>query len=124
VGLRVCPKGLFLLLLSLAGCLPGRALSPFDSSQQLDPLILRVENQNLHDATLYLRTQKGREELGSIQSRAIQFFDFGWPAGLPLSIEIELAVGERFRPPPYPYGGVGQLRLTITTELRRSFFSQ
>ncbi len=102
--------------------MPGRALSPFDSGQESDGIVLRVENQNLHDATLYLLREGQRQELGTIRGGGLQFIDFGWPVGLPLTIEIQLEVGERYRPPPFPLSGGGQLRLTVAAQLRRSAF--
>lgn len=111
-----------LLILAGAGCAGGLAVedNPFDRTVGENPVTLRVENRNIHDATIYLRTGGRRQELGTVDARGIQFFDFPWQGGAPLNLEIELSVGERHRLPPYPFGGGRRLELTISPNLRQS----
>lgn len=107
------------LALSTFGCAVGRRSNPFDESVRQETVILRAENRNIHDATLYLGRGTRRTELGPVSARGFEFFEFSWPVGVPLDLEIELAVGERFRLPPFPLRG-GRLELTINATLRRS----
>lgn len=113
-----------LLALSLAlsgfGCVPGRASNPFDETTRYETVILRAENRNLHDAILYLGRGARRTELGPVSARALEFFEFTWPVGVPLDLEIELTVGERFRLPAFPLSGGLRLELTINATLSRS----
>lgn len=112
-----------LLALSVAlsgvGCLGGRSSNPFDESTRRETVILRAENRNLHDAILYLGRGTRRTELGTVSARGFQYFEFSWPVGVPLDLEIELTVGDRFRLPAFPLRG-GRLELTINATLRRS----
>ncbi len=110
----------FGLLLLVVGCASGRALNPFDSSERLDTVILRVENRNIQNVTIYGLRGRNRAELGTVPGGSLQFLNFGWPLGAPLALEIELEVGERYRLPPYPYSGGGQVWLMVSSELRRS----
>jgi hypothetical protein len=113
-----------LLILAGAGCGGGRVIedNPFDRSSGQEQVTLRVENQNLHDATLYLRTGGKRQELGTVSSRGVEFFDFPWSYGRPVDLEIELSVGERHRMPPYPFTSGRRLELLISSNLRQSSF--
>ncbi|MFC1661443.1 hypothetical protein ACFL3S_08350 [Gemmatimonadota bacterium] len=117
------PRGASLLCLCLAaagaGCAVGGSSNPFDESSRQETVVIRAENHNLHDATVYLRRGGRRQELGSVGARGFQFFEFPWPIGAPLDVEIELSVGERYRLPPFPLRG-GRLELTISSTLRRS----
>jgi hypothetical protein len=126
---RRLPFGLALaVLVSVAatgGCSSSSrrtADSPFDTGvgpgQPQVPM--RVENRNLHDATLFLRIGDRRHEIGTVSSRGVAFFDLPWSPDRPLDLEIQLSVGERYRLPPYPFSGAGRLELTIASELRRS----
>ena len=112
--------GLLCLVLILAteGC-AGSAGSPFDQSSRQETQILRVENQNLYDAVVFIRPAGRRQELGRVDARNVQFFEFPWPIGAPLDLEIELTVGERHRLLPQPLRG-GRVELIIASDLRRS----
>jgi hypothetical protein len=105
-----------------AACATGGTTNPFDASQGQDTISLRVENRNLHDVTLYLLRGKERQELGSVRGGALQYVTFSWPAGQPLDMDIQLDTGERYRLPPFPYLGAGQIQLTVAGVLRRSTF--
>lgn len=115
--------GLFLILVG-SGCASGRPVAdnPFDHSVNQGQVTLRVENQNLHDATIYLRTGGRRQEVGTVGSRGVEFFEFPWSLERPLDLEIELSVGERYRMPPYPFIRGRRLELLISSDLRQSTF--
>ncbi len=103
------------------GCSTGRALNPFDRSQGLETIRLRVDNLNLHDALLVLQRDKERIELGTVQGQGgFRYFEFSWPEGRPVDLEIQLVVGDRFRLPPFPAGVTGQLQVVIAADLHRS----
>jgi hypothetical protein len=109
------------LTLGPGGCATPSASSPFD--RQTNPgqaLTLRVENRNLRDVTVFVRDGSRRQEIGTVNSRGVEFFTIPWFPGRPLDLEIESAMGERYRLSPYIYGGSGRLELIITPELRDS----
>jgi hypothetical protein len=106
------------LILATEACAGGGS-NPFDESSRQEILTLRVENQNLYDAVVFLRPGGKRQELGRVDARNVQFFDFPWPIGAPLDLEIELTVGERHRLLPKPLRG-GRVDLIIASDLRRS----
>lgn len=124
---RRLPFGLVLAVLALVSatgsCTSRRSAdSPFDTGvgPGQPQVSMRVENRNLHDATLFLRTGDRRHEIGTVSSRGVAFFDIPWSPDRPLDLEIQLSVGERYRLPPYPFISGGRLELTIASELRRS----
>jgi hypothetical protein len=109
------------LTLGPGGCATPSAGSPFE--RQTNPgqaLTLRVENRNLSDVTVFVRDGSRRQEIGTVNSRGVEFFAIPWNPGRPLDLEIESATGERYRLSPYIYGGSGRLELIITPELRDS----
>jgi hypothetical protein len=108
-------------LLLLEGCATGRGDNPFQGPLGTETVILQVINQNRYDAEIYLRPAGGRRDLlATIDSGGIQVYDFEWPSGVPLALELELAVGGRHRLPPFSFSGVDRLVLTIATDLTRS----
>jgi hypothetical protein len=111
------------LVLAAQGCAAGGS-NPFDRSTNSEVLILRAENQNLYDAVVYVRPGGRRQELGRVAARNVQFFEFDWPVGMPLDLEIELTGGERHRLLPQPLRGGVRLELIIAAELRRSVIRQ
>ncbi len=114
-----------LLVLAVGGCSTGRTIgeNPFDESSRQDQVSLRVENRNIHDATIFAGSGNQRRELGTVSARGVEFFTFAWNPGTPVTLEIELAVGERYRLPPRSFTGGRRLELTVESELRRSFIS-
>lgn len=109
------------LTLACGGCASGRAESPFEGQAHPGQVVtLRVENRNLHETTIFLRDGSRRQEIGSVDSRGVEFFNLPWDPGRPLSLELESIVGERYRLTPYVYGGLGRLELIIAPELRDS----
>lgn len=111
-------------LILVVACAAGSGGNPFNRSQNMDQVVLRVENDNVYEATIYLRPGGRRRLLGKVDSRGLQFFEFEWPAVTPLSLEIELMVGERYRPPPFPFNAGVRVELIIGQELRRSILRQ
>jgi len=113
-----------LSLVFLAGCGGvGRSLSsdsPFDRGGNRTGVILRVDNQNIHEAAIYARVGGRLSLLGKVDARSIRFLDFEWPIRNPLTLELELAVGERYVLQPYTLPGGGRVELTVAEELRRS----
>jgi hypothetical protein len=107
-------------LLFLEACASGTGDNPFQGSMDTDTVILQVVNQNRYDAEIYLRPRGRRELLATINSGSLQVYDFQWPSGLPLSLELELSVGGRHRFPPFSFAGVDRLVLTIAQDLNRS----
>jgi len=97
--------------------------NPFDQTAQRDQVSLRVQNNNIHDATIYAGTGNQRRELGTVSARGVSFFNFPWSPGTTVNLEIELSVGERYRLPPHPFTGGHRLELTVAGELRQSFIS-
>ena len=108
------------VLLLLEGCAGGRTENPFDGPIGTEPVILQVTNRNRYDAEIYLRRGNERDLLATIVSGGIQVYEFEWPRGVPLSMELELTVGGRHRLPPLSFSGVDRLVLTIATDLTRS----
>ena len=107
-------------LLFLEACASGTGENPFQGPIETDTVILQVVNQNRYDAEIYLRPRGRRELLATIHSGGLQVYDFQWPSGLPLSLELELTVGGRHRLPPFSFSGVDRLVLTIAPDLNRS----
>ena len=114
-----------LLALAAGGCSTGRTIgeNPFADAPRQDQVSLRVENRNIHDATIFAGSGNQRQELGTVSARGVEFFTFAWNPGTPVTLEIELAVGERYRLPPRSFTGGRRLELTVESELRRSFLS-
>jgi hypothetical protein len=85
-----------------------------------ETVILQVTNQNGYDAEIYLRPGNNRKLLATIRSGGFQVYEFQWPPGVPLSLELELSVGGRHRLPPFTFSGVDRLVLTVAADLTRS----
>lgn len=107
-------------LLFLEACASGRGDNPFQGPMNTDTVILQVVNQNRYDAEIYLRPRGRRELLATINSGGLQVYDFQWPSGVPLTLELELTVGGRHRLPPFSFSGADRLVLTIARDLNRS----
>jgi len=122
-GTRVAPFVITFALgavLALEGCASGRTENPFQGSLSTETVVLQVTNQNRYDAEIYLRPGSRRELLATITSGGFQVYEFQWPPGVPLSMELELAVGGRHRLPPFSFSGVDRLVLTVAPDLTRS----
>lgn len=104
-------------------CATPVAENPFQESRSAVKVSLRVENRNLHDATVYSYPGGRRQELGTVTSRGVAFLEFSWPAQQPLNLEVELSVGERFRFQPRPLAGAGRVDMIVAANLRQSVLS-
>lgn len=120
----VKPWALTLFFL-LGACAGGRgADNPFQRAETEEKVILRVENQNSADARIFLRPRGRRTLLATIEARDLRYLEFPWPGRMPLDLEVELIVGERYRPPPLPISPGIRVELIIASTLRRSTLRQ
>jgi hypothetical protein len=119
--LRVLPLTGLLLTATLVGCASSPDDNPFqEPTQGQDRIMLRVENQNLSDARVYMYPRGRRTLLGEIRTRGLEIFEFGWDPGMPLDLEIDLMAGGRYRLPRSGIARPGQVELIIASSLRRS----
>ena len=100
-------------ILVLEGCAGSRVESPFQGPVTTETVTLQVSNQNRYDAEIYIIPGSRRELLATIASGGFQVYEFQWPPGVPLSMELELTVGGRHRLPPFSFSGVDRLVLTV-----------
>ena len=98
--------------------------NPFQRSETEERVILRAENHNLSDARIFVRPRGRRTLLAEIRSRDQNFFEFPWPRGAPLDLEVELLTGGRYRPPPLPFNPGIRVELIIAPDVRRSTLRQ
>jgi len=121
----VLALGVLSIVLSLTGC-GGRRMAdnPFQRSETEETVILRVENRNMHDARIYVRPRGRRTHLATIEARDMRYYEFPWPGGMPLDLEVELTVGGRFRPPPLMMTPGIRVNLIIAPSVRRSILRQ
>ncbi|MFH1764080.1 MAG: hypothetical protein ABIF09_07815 [Gemmatimonadota bacterium] len=110
------------LLLVLEGCATGGSSNPFDEATNMDVFTLRVESRNTFDVSVYVNPAGKRQLVGTVSSNGLEFFEFEYPAGRPLNVELETRVGDRYRLPPLVFTGGGRLDLLVSSELRRSGF--
>lgn len=84
-------------------------------------LIIEVENQNFHNATLYAVTREGghRQRLGSVGSYNTETFTFRWPSASELRIEIDLLASGKYLTQPLLVQEGDELRLVIEPDLHR-----
>ncbi|MCJ7627295.1 MAG: hypothetical protein MUO50_02795 [Longimicrobiales bacterium] len=88
----------------------------------MDRFTLRVESRNTFDVSVYVSSAGKRQLVGTVSSNGLEFFEFEYPAGRPLNVELESRLGDRYRLPPLVFTGGGRLDLLISNELRRSGF--
>lgn len=120
--LRFLGSGALVLLLVLQGCATGGSSNPFIDATNMDSFLLRVESRNSFDVSVYVNPAGRRELVGTVQANGLEFFEFQYPAGRPLNVELETRLGDRFRLPTLAFTGGGRLDLLIASELRRSGF--
>ena len=104
------------------GACATAASNPFEEATSLDLYVLRVESQNIYDVSIYLNPSRRRELLGTVQRNGLEYFEFEYPAGRLLHIELENTVGDRYRIPPPPLTVGGRLELYVSSTLRRSAY--
>jgi hypothetical protein len=115
---------LFLVLPPLA-CGGGRtADNPFQRAETEERVVLRVENQNMSDARIYIRPRGRRTLLATVETRDLRYLEFAWPGRAPLDLEVELIVGDRYRFPPLSMAPGMRVELLIASQLRRSTLRQ
>jgi catechol 2,3-dioxygenase-like lactoylglutathione lyase family enzyme len=110
------------ILLLLVGCASGSAGNPFSDYGNTDTFVLRVESRYIHQVSIYANPSGKRHLVGEVPANGLEFFDFEYPAGLPLNLELEGRMGDRYRMPATPFLGGGRVDLIIASELRRSEF--
>lgn len=121
----VLALGVLSIVASFTGCGGGRmADNPFQRAEAEETVILRVENRNTYDARIYVRPRGRRTHLATINGHDMQFYEFSWPSGMPLDLEVDLTVGGRFRPPPLIMTPGIRVNLFIAPEVRRSVLRQ
>lgn len=122
---QVLALGALAIVLSLTGCRSGRmADNPFQRAETAETVILRVENRNMYDARIYVRPRGRRTHLATINGQDMRYYEFPWPAGMPLDLEVDLTVGGRFRPPPLIMTPGIRVNLIIASPVRRSILRQ
>lgn len=107
--------------LLIQGCATGRD-NPFVDSQNVDAFLLRVESRNTFEVSVYVIPGGRRELVGTVPASGLEFFEFTYPAGRPLTIELQTRLGDRYRLPSVPFPGGGRVDLVVSNELRRSGF--
>jgi hypothetical protein len=120
--LRFLGSGAIGLIVVLGGCATAGSSNPFVDATNMDSFLLRVESRNSLDVSVYVSPAGRRELVGTVQANGLEFFEFQYPAGRPLNVELETRMGDRFRLPTLPFTGSGRLDLVIASELRRSGF--
>ena len=116
--------GSFVLVSSvlLQGCASAGSDNPFTESQRVDGYLLRVESQNSYEVMVYVNPFGRRELIGTIPGSGLEFLEFEYPSGVPLNVELETRLGDRYRMQPFRVPGGGRLDLVIMGDLRRSAF--
>ncbi len=113
--------GSIALLLMAGGCATGGG-NPFVDASNMDGYLLRVESRNTFEVSVYITPAGRRQLIGTVPGNGLEFFEFEYPAGRPLNVELETRLGDRYRLPALPTTGGGRLDLIVGAELRRSGF--
>ena len=119
---RLLRPVLFLIFLVLEGCATAGSDNPFVEGSNMDVFLLRVESRNTYEVSVYVNPGGKRQLVGTVPANGLEFFEFEYPAGRPLNVELETRVGDRYRIPSPPFTGGGRLDLFINSDLRRSGF--
>ncbi len=106
----------------LSHCTTGRTASGFGTAGEEETVVLVVDNRNSSDAKIYIFPGGSRRLLGEVRARSIEDLSFGWNTVRPLTVEIELVAGRRYRLPPLSPVQPGRLDLVVAEALNRSFF--
>jgi hypothetical protein len=88
----------------------------------MEVFLLRVESRNMYDVSVYVIPAGRRQLVGTVRANGVEFFEFEYPLGVPLSVELETKIGDRYRIPTAPIFGGGRVDLFISNTLRRSGF--
>lgn len=119
---RVFRTSFLVCLLSLGGCASFGQSNPFTEASNKDGYLLRVESRNTYDVKVYVVPAGRRELLGTVPANGLEFFQFEYPRGRPLNIELETRIGDRYRLPAAPFMGGGRVDLMAAGTLRNSYF--
>jgi len=109
-------------VLLLAGCAAGGRGNPFVEATNTEHYSLRVESGNSFDVDIYVNPSGRRQLIGTIPGHGLEYFEFEYPAGRPLNVELEGRMGDRYRIPPILFPGGGRVELLVYEDLRRSGF--
>ena len=112
----------FGVCLLLAGCASSSRPSPFTDAGRLDVYNLRVENRNLYEVSVYVVPRGRRVLAGTVGPGRYDFLQFEYPQGLPLRVELENEIGDRYRIPGAAFSGGGRVDLIVSSNIRRSGF--
>lgn len=110
------------ILIVLEGCASGGGGNPFVEATNTDVFILRVESRNSFDVSVYVNPAGRRQLIGTVRGNGLEFFEFEYPMGRPLNVELETRLGDRYRLPAVILTGGGRLDLLVNSELRNSGF--
>jgi hypothetical protein len=111
-----------LFFLVLEGCASGQGSDPFSEAINRERFILRVESRNRYDVSVYVNPSGRRELLGTVSANGLEFFEFDYPSGRALFVELQTRLGDRYRVPSMPVLGGGRVDLMVYDDLRRSGF--
>ncbi len=112
--------GLFLLV---QGCAAGGASNPFvQGAADGDAYLLRVESRNSFEVEVYIRPTGERQLIGTVSPSGLEFFEFMYPRGRPLTVELQTRLGDRYRVPGMPFPGGGRVDLVVGSNIRQSGF--
>ena len=112
--------GLFLLV---QGCAAGGTDNPFTgTAADGDAYLLRVESRNTFEVEVYINITGERELIGTVSPRGLEFFEFLYPRGRPLSVELQTRLGDRYRVQGVPFPGGGRVDLIVGSNVRQSGF--
>jgi hypothetical protein len=121
LALRSPSAGLFSVLL-LTGCALGGSSNPFVETSNTEAYLLRVESRNSFEVSVYIIPAGRRQLVGTVPGNGLEYFEFEYPAGRPLSVELEGRMGDRYRIPSILFPGGGRVDLLVYDDLRRSGF--
>jgi hypothetical protein len=110
---------LFCLFLVLVGCASGGS-NPFADATNVDVYLLRAESRNDFEVRVFINPGGRRQLVGTVPGNGLEFFEFRYPAGRALNIELESRMGDRYRIPATPFPGGGRVELLVFEDLRRS----
>ena len=117
---RVLSTALLFFLLALEGCVSAGSGNPFTENTNMDGYLLRVESRNTYEVSVFINPGGQRKLLGTVAANGLEFFEFEYPAGRSLNVELETRLGDRYRLPSAPFIGGGRVDLMVMNTLRNS----
>jgi hypothetical protein len=111
---------LFSSAVSFSGCASGAAPNPFVDEWSTDVLSLRVVSRHSYNVSVFLSIGGRRRLLGEVRSNQWEYFEFGYPPGRALMLELESEIGETYRVPGTLIPGGRRVELLIPRNLRDS----